>query len=96
MSIRTCKPRRLDPDSSENRFHWIVEEVARIRHHQSRYNDEGRMMRSLANRPVPHPSTLRSLRSTNVRHVSLLVGDDESGLDAPGEYVFEVSKARKL
>jgi hypothetical protein len=95
MTIRTCKPRRLDPDSTENRFHWIVEEVERIRSHQGRYNAENRAARSLASRPV-QLLPLRSLRSTNVRHVSLLVGDDESGLDAPGEYVFEVSKARKL
>lgn len=94
MTIRTCKPRVYDPDSGENPFSWIVEEVERIRHHQGRYNAEERMYRSLANRPAP-PLPMKSLRS-NVGNVVLLKDFQKPSLDAPGEYVFEVSKARKL
>lgn len=93
--IRSCKPREYNHDSGENPFVWILEETARIRQHNQRYNAEGRAARALANKPTPNLTLVKSLRS-NVGNTVLLKNLDKACLDAAGEYVFEVAKARKL
>lgn len=92
MGIRTCKPREFNWASGENPFAWLVEETSRIRHYNSRYGDEGRFARSLANRPAPCLVSLRSHKGNAV----LLNQLQKPRTDAPTKNVFEISKARKL
>lgn len=92
--IRTCKPREFNPDSGENPFFWIVEEVDRIRHHNHRHRDTHRMEQQLARGPLP--GDFKSLRGFHRGNAVHLFKCDEPGLQAPSEYSFEVAKARKL
>jgi len=82
--------REYNPESGENRFQWIVEECERQRHWQGRRD-------APVAKPVPTPlRSLRGFNGNNHRDAALLPKGQESGLNTPSKYVFEISKARKL
>lgn len=91
---KTCKHRTFNHDSGENPFNWIIEETARIRHHNQRFRDTHRMEQALKRGPLP--ADFKSLRGFHRGHAVHLLKRDEPGLQASGEHTFEIAKARKL
>lgn len=89
---RNCKPREYDAGKDGNPFLWILEESERQRHHNDRYRDEARAAR----RPAPAVAPGQSLRGFHKGRVVALDNLQKACTDTAGEYVFEVSKARKL
>lgn len=89
---RTCKPREYDAAKDGNPFAWILEESSRQRHHNDRYLGEHRAQRTVPSAVAPG----KSLRGFHKGHTVALNQTQESSSAGTEQYVFEISKARKL